>query len=431
MGLINDNDKLVQYRYVVSEFTLIFPDESKQLPEFRVNSFKIENFFDDDVFPIFKMSVILEPSIMYKIIENKNDIKFKVRIQKYYKETDKEKKSLYSDYINDTFSIFLDDSNTEYNYKSANDENGMDQVRDPFDLFLFKDELITNLRQTSNTIISSANMSTVITYILSKVNAKKVLMTPLDNTDVYESIVLPPQSYINQLKYLDNSYGFYKKGAVIFFGLENGYILSYTGGCTAYETNEQKNVKFFVLPDKSSRGYSSGIIHREDDDNLYIFVTTDSISIENRSITDNVTGGTDASIIDMNENSTSTSTSGSDVKGTTNKKVIFNSSSNKYLSDTFAAQSYSNSAVISVGMENVNAELLKPNKGFSFAFESTAYSQQYQGTYRLSSTVLMFEREGEDFKLTASAVFKITQWLIRDRREKNLSYLLFIIFSAE
>ena len=51
----------------------------------------------------------------YKILKNKKDVKFKIRIQKFYTEIGSAKKSLYRDWINDTFDLILDDDdyNTE------------------------------------------------------------------------------------------------------------------------------------------------------------------------------------------------------------------------------------------------------------------------------------------------------------------------------
>ena len=99
-NIINEYDKLIKYRYKVAEVFIITEDETINLPIERVNNFKIEHYFDDASFPLFRISLLLESSKYFKIVSNKKNIKFKLRIQKYYVEDKKENNSLLRDVDN-------------------------------------------------------------------------------------------------------------------------------------------------------------------------------------------------------------------------------------------------------------------------------------------------------------------------------------------
>ena len=86
MPIIEKGDKYYQCRYKVSELKLLINDTAIDIQPFQVKGISFENNFESDIFPIFKLSLVLNAKIYYNILKNKNAIKFKIRIQKYYSE---------------------------------------------------------------------------------------------------------------------------------------------------------------------------------------------------------------------------------------------------------------------------------------------------------------------------------------------------------
>ena len=222
--IVNDLDRFVKYKYAITEFYIILNGVSQQFPIEKINGFRIENYFEDASFPIFKVNLVMEPSRYFEIIQNKDNVKFKMRIQSYYTNNDSTTKSMVRDIINDVFVIFPDDSNADYE-KEQKKEAGTDKDRgnleknqNPVELFLFQDKIVNGLRSLFNGVVHNANLSTTVAYLLQTAGAKKILMSPVDNDKVFDNIVLPPQSIERQLKYLNNNYGFHEYGTLFFFG---------------------------------------------------------------------------------------------------------------------------------------------------------------------------------------------------------------------
>ena len=76
--IVNDLDRFVKYKYAITEFYIILNGVSQQFPIEKINGFRIENYFEDASFPIFKVNLVMEPSRYFEIIQNKDNVKFKM-----------------------------------------------------------------------------------------------------------------------------------------------------------------------------------------------------------------------------------------------------------------------------------------------------------------------------------------------------------------
>ena len=91
----------------MSEFFMIIDGETHKIPVERIHSFKIENYYLEAIFPIFKVVISLESARYYAMIKNKDKVKFKIRIQTYSHNVDTPSEhSMNKDLINDTFVFF-------------------------------------------------------------------------------------------------------------------------------------------------------------------------------------------------------------------------------------------------------------------------------------------------------------------------------------
>ena len=114
MAVYNEGDRVLKWRYTVDNIQIIIPDEDIiTLPPQRLSRMSISNDYEKNVFPIFRINLQLESSTYYKIIKNKDQVQFYLRIQKYYYTSDKSYESLKRDYINDKFNLILDDNDPD------------------------------------------------------------------------------------------------------------------------------------------------------------------------------------------------------------------------------------------------------------------------------------------------------------------------------
>ena len=411
--LLKEEDRLCEYRYQLTEFYVLINGEKDELPIERISSFKIEHYFEEALFPIFKISLVMEQSRYYKMMQNKKDVKFKVRIQEFYTINDTEESSMLRDVINDTFVFFPDDDDSNYDIdvkkddesQQPDDTNKLEALENEVDLFLFK-EMVTSLRGKCNYILQNVNLSTAVTYMLYKGGAKNVLMSPFENNDIYNELVLPPQSYDKQLMYLNNNFGFHKEGSIVYFGLYHSYILNCKAGCTAYAKKEWQDTVIYVLERTNSSSQLEGAIIRKDEEKFYFLSNSDTISIENTLVTQNVTGGVNPKIIDVHDNVVNTNESGAKDVNSENDAIVFNTTSNKFMPTATTAQMKANGLVISMKIDNVNMDAFNPNKRFSIIFENQAHNDKYKGIYRISTALYTFNHSGADFSLTAILTFK-------------------------
>ena len=410
--IINHSDKFAEYKYIISEFFIIIGGVSTEFPIERISDFKIEHYFDEASFPIFKLTCQMEASRYYEMIKNKDNVKFKLRIQRFYTLRGETERSMLKDVINDTFIFFPDDDTDDLSKdlkqeaNTTSDLNELDKLLNVVELFLFKESFVTGLRSSFNDVLNNVTLSTAVTYLLNKAGCNHVLMSPFENSKTYSTIVLPPQSIEKQLKYLNNNYGFHSKGTMIYFGLFHSYIINYMAGCTAWSKGEWTETVIFVLEKSNNLSFLSGAIIKQDEERYYYNATIEGIQVNSNTVSSNVLTGTDAISIDMQNSSTTSQKSDGKTIEKKNSTTLFNNSSNPFMASDYVAQQSSNATVITLVLENVDLEAFTPNKVFSFVFENAEYNGKYKGSYKLSSCLYSFSHNGDEFLVTAAMTFK-------------------------
>ena len=431
-SVIETNDILAEYKYAITEFFIIIEGVSEPFPTERITDFKIEHYFEEAMFPIFKLNLTMEASRYYRMLEYKDDVKFKIRIQKYYykdedgyryKENDDKSKTMLTDVINDTFIWYPEDANKDLQLslkmaekqKKNNDDtplfdfgdnNQLDKLLNDVEIFLFK-ETVSTLRSKVNLVFKNTNMQTIVATLLDMAGVNHVLMSPFDNKTNYSTVVLPPLNIDKQIMYLSNNYGFHKNGTIVYFGLFKAYILNYKGGCTAYEKNEWTETKLYILKKENTASFMSGAVIKTDQKAYHYNISPDLVDHKNTTVLTNVLDGTDVVVVNTFNGSDAVKTkSESIVIGKPNSKIIFNESGNSYMPTTIAAQQKSNSNIISISLENAVIESFNPNKHISLIFEDTRYNDLYKGNYKIATALHHFTNEGASYTCTTTLVLK-------------------------
>lgn len=421
-NIFDDTDSFLTYRYRISEFYIIYEDETDELPTERITDFKIDHYFEEAMFPVFKLNVMMEPSRYYKIIKNKLTVRFHLRLQKYYvKNSDEKDQSLFTDVINDTFMIFPDDTNEYYDKdfqlesdtlktdKKESDINKLEKINNLIELFLFKPQ-VHQLTKMHNYILGNCDLCTAVTYLLTKGYVDNVLISPFENQTSYSQLILPPLSINKLLRYLDNNYGFYKKGSLIYFGLQHGYILNYhKPDCTAYEKKEWKETIIYVLQKNTKKAGITGELRKKDIEVNHFIVSSSVVTAEDILVSGNQTGGINPTLVNPYNQAWGTGTpvpENNQSVGYQNNFLFFQKTPNNYLLETLTAEQAANSMRITIYFENIPMEAFNPNKKFSIFFENTLFNNKFKGTYKISSAVYTFSNTGADYSINAMIVFK-------------------------
>ena len=414
-----ENVTKVRYSYKITELSIIFTNKHITLSNDRVVSLKIVNDYIKNMFPIFSLQLALETSMYYEILKNKNDIKFHIRLQKYYKGlTGSEDSSLYRDCINDIFQLILDDddsdleeslkntqNNMDYRYIKKDTTNDLNEITNVCEFYLYKSSIIRACSKTVNNILQDAFVGDAITYILSNTDIKNTIMSPLDNTKKYDTIVIPPMKLNKALSFIDIYYGLYKSGSIIFFGLDRNYILPYDGKCTAYTSNEITDTSI-IIPKKTDTLSQElcVLLPREPKNINYIVASSTNISTRNDSISGDIIDGNNVKIINSDDGMVSYYKNTSEYQ--TNTKILMNSTENEYIGEIYKSQSESTTGVIQLALNGYDIDMLSPNKKINVIFEDSRLSNKYKGNYILASITHNFTKNGSELVVTAEVLLR-------------------------
>ena len=408
MNLINESDEIQFYKYHVKELYIMFSDGPYKLDSNRlIGITHIENYLED-LYPIFKIDIALEPSIYHKIIKEKDSLKVKLYLQKYYRVNDKRKKSAFSVCISDTFELILDDDD-EYLNKDIHekefpqgDENQLNSVTISMEMFLFKKSVIKSNKILINKIFKDETPSGALAYLLSKLGINNILMDKLDNRESYDYIYMPPLTVNQEIRFIDSYYGFYKTGSVIFFGLKKSYILRFSTKTNAFEKNEFKEICFIIPKEGSTLSDSYAQLNKKNDKNVkYIIVDPSQFNPKTPSRTNSVIQPEVVEIVSPTEGEVR-----KDGDNKTNKKIIIAKGVNPYYESTYKAIVDSEETEIEILVKDIDYTLLEPNKHYKFLFEDTSLAKKYKGKYFLCKKEASFVKEGEDFTVGVSLTLR-------------------------
>lgn len=410
MALIKDTDTYLQYRYTVSEFKAMIGFEVIEFDPGKIRDISIEKNFEEDFFPLLKVVVITNETTYRHILQNKNTAKFKFRLQQYSRLFhDPNTESMKKDAINQTFVIFTDDDTPDMSEKvtdlktKTDDIEGQSLMQDDYEaeFYLFREDYIQNTKKLCHGLLTRCNMETAVAWLCGKVGIDKLLLSPMDNRQTYAPVVIPQDTFINCLNFLDNWYGFYKNGAIKFFDFDCMYLLNYTAKTTTWRPGEVTEGVIFVLDEIVSEEQYSLQLKRENDPKHYITTGHNFVEINGTTSVQDVISGSNIDVINSQTSSVS-HTSG----GGSNTKVYRSTNKNPYDSTTYAAMAKANSCVITCGLGSVDLSIISPNKKFQFVFEDTSLNSKYGGWYKMSQSQISFQKEGDFFTIAVAGTFK-------------------------
>ena len=408
MNLVDKSDDILFYKYHLKELYIVFSDGPYKIDINRVLGIThIENYLED-LYPVFKLDVMFEPSVYYKIIKEKDTLKVKVSLQKYYRTNDRRKKSIFSKCISNTFELILDDDD-EYLTKDVHekefpqgDKDELNAITMKMEMFLFKKSVIKSNKILINKIWKNMTPSGAVGYLMSKLGIKNLLMDKIDNKETYEYFYMPPLTVNQELRFVDSYYGFHKTGTVIFFGLDRSYFLRFSTKTNAFEKGEIKDICFIVPKEGSSITDSYAQLDKKSDKTKkYILVEPSQFTPRNPSRTSSIVQPEVVEFVSADEGELRQTG-----ENKTNKKIVVAKGVNPYYESMYKAMVDSEESQIEVMVKDVDYNLLEPNKHYSFLFEDTSLAKKYKGKYFLCMKQATFMKEGEDFTVGVSLTFR-------------------------
>lgn len=411
MMLINEKDKILHYYYDVKDFYFTIKKVKTKMHDYQLKSIMIVNDYAGNLFPIIQIKMALDTKTYYEIIKNKENVKVRIRIQKYTREPGKADRSINDHYIDDTFTLILDDADEDLfeevrniNHDGKLKEDELFENANTVEFFLFKSSLLKATKKRINKILSNASVTDAIGLIATKLGINNLLMTPANNKREYRPLIIPPLRAVDAIRYIDTFYGIHNTGSMIYFGIENSYILKYDGSVSAYRPREIQNVRI-VIPKAGSLASQNLCSIRKygETDCYYLIGDHETIRFENRSNTKGLLKGNQVQVIRIPQG-------GEEGAGAnSNKKIIVNRGFNEYLAQVYLTQINSLNTVLTIEFNDINLDAIQPNKRYTILFEDTKLHKKYHGRYILTKSEIGLLRTDADLTTTVRCTFnKIT-----------------------
>lgn len=388
------------YEYICDALSITCNSKTYPIENIQISGIYLERNYDEDHLPIFMIQLIMSDDLYHNICNHHKDTTFtmKLKSQISVSETEKTAGSLY---INGTFEPVGQDGSPYHSQQlydsvkeksTAGEGSMLTEFSNARTFILCSRQQLNATKKVSNYVLSSATMTDAASIVLSQSGAVKPLVSPFDNTSTYNELILLPQPAIPQLKYLNNFYGFYKEGAQIFFDLNYTYILRNTAKCTAYVPNEIQTVVFCVYDtsygETAKIGSTTDILNKV----AYIGLSSVNFTLDNLSNAANEYMGSNATIINNDGSITQAS------PGTGESVNILSvRNHNKYFTDEMSLRIKELSCVVYLNIQNVDLNLLTPNKTFRIMSTDTNITKKVSGLFRLVSTQTTFIKSGDHY----------------------------------
>lgn len=411
---------LCPYKYRIK--SCIFKIQGRQdfiMDPTYVTEIYIEKDFENMAYPYFELTVTLPPSTYRDMRKNNTEVRCYIELQCAKASNDMSKEEsvdelIFDTIIQDTFYVFLADNSPDMQ-SSVNDryEEAMNLKKDQYDvgnsittrLIIYNEEFLFRGKTIVNNVLKDVSILDGLVYVCSKAKLRKVLISPPDNTTIYNQIILPPLAASEQLMRLVSDYSMHEYGTTIFFDIDKIYILDNYNRCTVWEPNEIKKV--YILSKQVTNGGSSLLTGSyEDPSRKYYVVNIESgkVNFSTGSMINDQTTGTNVISVDTrtgNINSAEAATRESKM-GSTTQVVVNNVGEDK--TSAFAHSIQNSTRIATCSLSNINIDLFKPNKEFIFSFDSAEF-EDYMGSYHLTKLSINLKREGELLLSDATATF--------------------------
>ena len=427
-----------KYKYKVNKYQLILPDREPidLLPE-AINRIIISRLYDECIHPIFEVHTLMPPRVHEMLIKNKHDAKIRLRIQsiKYDIANNPIGKM---DYINEIFSIYTDDFTQfkfESEYSTANKTNGgggtFETDRTIFNasdytvdyiISLWKENDINAMRKVINEKYNDITLADAMADIYTKSGINKILISPMDNTQSYSELIVPPLSLMNVPNYLETTFGTYYSGTMSFLDYRCLYILSKNGVCDAYEEEEYRRnilvVKKFSVSEEKRVGTTEDV----DNKMYYMYIKNENVNMITPSTTMDPINGNNVFIVDPTQNQTTIVEGAGHQRGSGNQRIIADNYSNQFNKSVKLSEiNETNGNIILTTMDYLE-EAFTPNKEFIIIGEDKGRAE-FSGFYRIIESISSFVKNGSTLDITGQHKFVFKKEVSQEELDQILSVL--------
>ena len=239
--------------------------------------------------------------------------------------------------------------------------------------------------KTVNAVFTRDNIQNMVAQLLTETGHKRVLISPMENTKIYEELLVPAFPCYKALMFLDQYFGFYKTGGMIYYDVDTLYILNTNGKCRAKQQDEWPETMFIVTESPRSLPGNAMVI-RPNEKVFYCNIAEASLNVQNYANTMNEKYGSTAKIVVTDDTAINTAEAEQDYIDQRNTTYAYiTKEDNQFTADIMKARMEENQANVMINANNLDIQAFTPNKTFKLTFDDTTKQEKYgKYVYRLS-----------------------------------------------
>jgi len=220
-------------------------------------SMTIIHDFDNAIFPIIRIRLYSDLSIMEKLTQYPDQIFVRLYMTgMVYRMADQDNKSptpvTGAKSLSFSLKGYIENKNIptsimdqyDHGIKKKSDLNIDRKV--PIEIYCYDNELIHYMRRKASSIFKDMSITTVIETLFRKQGIVKYSIQPTKNQEKYDQVLIPNLSINETLSFFDNKYGLYEKGAQVYGDMDKLYI------CDSDVNNGEKPLPIHIESYKNS-----------------------------------------------------------------------------------------------------------------------------------------------------------------------------------
>lgn len=402
-----NNIKKYACKYRVDSFIIMMGKENIKLDPSNILSIEYINNYEFNIRAMLKVNIRIDIRKKIWILKNKRNIKIKFELVKLGMDIESESfvsspetvwNCIFSAYFNDEdessdISVMEERINMNEGGSFASEDIHSEnyfESQNVMDLFLFNSDILNASNYKYNGVFTKDILQNCVARILTSTKHKNVLMSPFENNEIYQELIVPALPAYKSLIYLDQYYGFYETGAMIYYDVDTVYILNTNGSVTAKRNNESAITCIYITTlDNSQPGNGMFKTNYKNDNSYpieYISINESNINLQKPSIGFNETIGSETKFIISDDISINTSSANQSVMSQRNENIFtIRKADNKFVANIAKARMEENECILYFNGENIDINSLTPNKQYQVVYEESSKNQKYgKYKYRLS-----------------------------------------------
>lgn len=407
-------DKKYLCKYQVNHFIIMNGDDKIEMDHSNILSIEYMNDYEFNIMALLKVTLRVDIRKKLWILKNKQYILVKFELNKIGRDTDNDNYTTAAEQAWDQeFGVYFNDEdeaidvgametrinlNEGKDFQSNNTEGeNYFESQNTLEMYLVLPELLKASRHSFNKIYTKSTLQNIIGHMLTQSGHKHVLMSKIENDEIYEELLLPVNPAYKDLIYLDQYYGLYKNGAIIYYDLDCLYILNANGKLTVSRPDEWTETTVLVTKISDSTP-GNGMIRREGEKVFYPTISDGDINPQNFAVGKNAGLGSSAKIVVTDTTDVEVHDADQSITNQRNENVTFIKDKNKFTGDVVKARMEENECVLYLSGNNLDINAFTPNKIFKVAFDETSKQKAYGDfTYRLTYSYHFLKLESEGY----------------------------------